>query len=256
MGFSIQSITDAGHAAIQAALDGGYPLIFTSIKTGNGNYTEGEDVTGMTALKSLKNTYVIGSKETDADGVTLGAVLVNYDGEEIIVATSYRINEIGLFCTVNDTEYLYAVAAVPDNGGREMPGYDATNLTQIVQRWFVAYTNDLNIQVDMAGAFALATDLSEEIEDRRQSDFEILYDLGNKTTTIEEDNGDKLITEVDSDREVTTVTRITNTSPTVKTITTTITPDDGDYYWTKVEVITTTISGKTITKTTTKSPKA
>ena len=84
---------------------------------------------------------------------------------------------------------------------------------------------------------------------------EVVY-LGNKTTTIEEDNGDKLITEVDSDREVTTATRITNTSPTVKTITTTITPDNGDYYWTKVEVITTTISGKTITKTTTKSPKA
>ena len=77
MGYSIQSITDAGHAAIQAALDGNYPLIFTSIKTGNGSYTEGEDVTGVTALKSLKNTYAIGSKETEETGVTLGAVLVN-----------------------------------------------------------------------------------------------------------------------------------------------------------------------------------
>ena len=255
MGFSIQSITDAGHTAIQAALDGNYPLTFTSIKTGNGSYTDGEDVTGMTALKSLKNTYTIGSKEAEADGVTLGAVLVNYDGENIIVATSYKINEIGLFCTVNGTEYLYAVAAVPDNGGREMPGYDGTNLTQIVQKWFVAYTNDLEITVDMSGAFALADDLADETADREEEDFNILYDLGNKTTTIEEDDGDKVITEVDSDRDVTTVTRIVNTSPTVKTITTTITPDDGDYYWTKVEVITTTESGKTIVKTTTKSPK-
>ena len=174
MGYSIQSITDAGHAAIQAALDGNYPLIFTSIKTGNGSYTEGEDVTGMTALKSLKNTYAIGSKETDETGVTLGAVLVNYDGEETIVATSYKINEIGLFCTVNGTEYLYAVAAVPDNGGREMPGYDTTNLTQIVQTWFVAYTNDLEIQVDMAGAFALALDLQAEIEKRQQLEYMLI----------------------------------------------------------------------------------
>lgn len=197
MGYSIQSITDAGHAAIQAALDGNYPLIFTSIKTGNGSYTEGEDVTGMTALKSLKNTYAIGSKETDETGVTLGAVLVNYDGEETIVATSYKINEIGLFCTVNGTEYLYAVAAVPDNGGREMPGYDTTNLTQIVQTWFVAYTNDLEIQVDMAGAFALALDLQAEIEKRQQLEYMLIS--GNVKAEVTDTDGNIL---TDSDGNI------------------------------------------------------
>ncbi len=197
MGYSIQSITDAGHAAIQAALDGNYPLIFTSIKTGNGSYTEGEDVTGMTALKSLKNTYAIGSKETDETGVTLGAVLVNYDGEETIVATSYKINEIGLFCTVNGTEYLYAVAAVPDNGGREMPGYDTTNLTQIVQSWFVAYTNDLEIQVDMTGAFALALDLQAEIEKRQQLEYMLIS--GNVKAEVTDTDGNIL---TDSDGNI------------------------------------------------------
>ena len=197
MGYSIQSITDAGHAAIQAALDGNYPLIFTSIKTGNGSYTEGEDVTGMTALKSLKNTYAIGSKETDETGVTLGAVLVNYDGEETIVATSYKINEIGLFCTVNGTEYLYAVAAVPDNGGREMPGYDTTNLTQIVQTWFVAYTNDLEIQVDMTGAFALALDLQAEIQKRQQLEYMLIS--GNVKAEVTDTDGNIL---TDSDGNI------------------------------------------------------
>lgn len=197
MGYSIQSITDAGHAAIQAALDGNYPLIFTSIKTGNGSYAEGEDVTGMTALKSLKNTYAIGSKETDETGVTLGAVLVNYDGEETIVATSYKINEIGLFCTVNGTEYLYAVAAVPDNGGREMPGYDTTNLTQIVQSWFVAYTNDLEIQVDMTGAFALALDLQAEIEKRQQLEYMLIS--GNVKAEVTDTDGNIL---TDSDGNI------------------------------------------------------
>ena len=197
MGYSIQSITDAGHAAIQAALDGNYPLIFTSIKTGNGSYAEGEDVTGMTALKSLKNTYAIGSKEMDETGVTLGAVLVNYDGEETIVATSYKINEIGLFCTVNGTEYLYAVAAVPDNGGREMPGYDTTNLTQIVQSWFVAYTNDLEIQVDMTGAFALALDLQAEIEKRQQLEYMLIS--GNVKAEVTDTDGNIL---TDSDGNI------------------------------------------------------
>ena len=85
MSFSIQSITDSGREAVQTALDTGLALTFTGIKTGNGLYTDGEDVAEMTALKSPKNTYPIGSKDSDPDGVTLGAVLVNYDGAQTIV---------------------------------------------------------------------------------------------------------------------------------------------------------------------------
>ena len=88
MAYPLKAITDAGHAAIQAALDGNYPLVFTAIKTGNGIYTADEDLTGRTALKSLKNSYSIGSKEEDNDGVTLGAVFVNYDGSQTIVSTA------------------------------------------------------------------------------------------------------------------------------------------------------------------------
>lgn len=197
MSFSIQSITDAGRAAIQAALDGGYALTFTAIKTGNGLYTDGEDVTGMTALKSLKNSYAIGSKESDPDGVTLGAVIVNYDGSQTIVSESYKVNEIGLYCTVNSTEYLYAVAAVPNDGGRELPGYDGNNLTQIVQRWYVAYTNDLEIQVDMSGALALASDLQEEIEKRQQ--LEDMLISGNIRADIKDTDGNIL---TDSDGNI------------------------------------------------------
>ena len=135
--------------------------MLTAIKTGSGIYTAGEDLTGLTALKSLKNSYPIGSREEDIDGVTVGAVFVNYDGEQTIVAESYNVNEIGIFCTVNGTEYLYAAAAIPENGGREMPGYDGTNLTQIVQKWYIAYTNDVEIDVDLSAAFALAQDLAD-----------------------------------------------------------------------------------------------
>lgn len=160
MAFTIQSVTDAGRTAMQLALDNNYPLIFTSIKSGNGAYEEGEDVAGRTALKSLKNTFVIGSREDQEHSVKLGAVLTNYDGTSTIISTGYKVNEIGLFCTVNGTEYLYALAAAPDDSGRFLPGYDGTNLTQIVQTWTVALTNDAEIQVEMTTAYALATDMS------------------------------------------------------------------------------------------------
>lgn len=170
MAFSISSVTDAGRTAMQIALDNDYPLIFTALRSGNGSYTEGEDVTSRTALKSIKNSFSIGSREDLEHSVKLGAVLTNYDGTSTIVSESYNVNEIGLFCTVNNIEYLYALAAAPDDSGRELPAYDGTNLTQIVQTWTVALTNDAEIQVEMSGAYALAADLTTEIANRKVAD--------------------------------------------------------------------------------------
>ena len=163
--FSISSVTDAGITAMQEALDHGYTMTFTSMKTGNGVYTTGEDVSALTALKSLKNTYTIGSIEEDADGATLSAVFTNYDGDNILVAEDYKINEIGIFCTVNSIEYLYAIAAVPNDDGMEMPAYDveAQNLTQFVQEWYVANSNDADIAIAPAGAYVPVTDIVDNL---------------------------------------------------------------------------------------------
>lgn len=161
MEFPISSVTDAGRRAIQKAIDTSYPLVFTAIRTGSGIYSESEDVSGMTALKSQKNTYTISSREDDGQGITLGVVFVNYDGSQTIVSETYNVNEIGIVCTVNGEEFLYAVAAVPADGGREMPAYTGDNLTQIVQQWYVTVSNQLDIEVDVTGAFALTSDLDK-----------------------------------------------------------------------------------------------
>lgn len=161
MDFTISSVTDAGRAAIQKAIDTSYPLVFTEFRTGNGIYSESEEVTGMTALKRQKNSYLISSREDDGQGITLGAVLTNYDGSQAVVSETYNVNEVGIICTVNGEEYLYAVAAVPADGGQELPAYTGDNLTQIVQQWYVALSNNLNIEVQTTGAFALAQDLEK-----------------------------------------------------------------------------------------------
>lgn len=255
MSYTIQAVTNAGRTAVQTALDQGLALTFSAIKTGNGTYIADEDVSGLTALKSLKNTYPIGSKESDENGITIGAVFFNYDGESIIVAESYNINEVGLFVTVDGTEYLYAVAAVIGDTGQEMPGYDGSNLTQIVQSWYVPLTNEIEVNVDYSDAFALARDLADESESRASADFNSMYDLYNKSTTIETVDNNEVITEVDTTNNVTTVTTIVQTSDTVKTITAVVTPDSGIYEWTKTTTITTTQSGKTITQSVVRSLK-
>ena len=203
--FSISSVTDAGIAAMQEALDHGYTMTFTSMKTGNGIYTIDEDVSGRTALKSLKNTYAVGSIEEDTDGATISAVFTNYDGENILVAEDYKINEIGIFCTVNSIEYLYAIAAVPNDDGMEMPAYDivAQNLTQFVQEWYIANSDHANITVDSTGALIPVTDIvnnltstattkplsanmGRELEDTKAETVKAVYVGLTTTTAIDE----------------------------------------------------------------------
>lgn len=161
MAFSISGVTDAGKEAVRLAIDNQYQLVFRSIRTGSGIYADGEDISGRTALKSEKNVFRISSRKDEMNGFTLGAILCNYDGTDIVVSESYNVNEIGLYCMVNGTEYLYAMAAVPDDGGRELPAYNGENLTQIVQKWFVGISNDLDIKVEMESAYALAEDVEE-----------------------------------------------------------------------------------------------
>ena len=78
-----------------------------------------------------------------------------------------------------------------------------------------------------------------------QKCFNQLYELCNKTTTItKNDLGQKVITEEDSDTNITAVTTIVQTSSTVKTITTVVT--DGEDTYTKTTVVTKTSSGTSI----------
>lgn len=162
--FNISSITDTGAAEMQRALDQGLAMTFTRIVAGNGQYEEGEDVTGRTTLKSQKNEYSFSGKEEEQDGVMLKAVLTNFDGTQSVVPASYYINEIGIYVNVGSTETLYAIAAVGGGNGTEMPAYNGRNYTQIKQDWFIANANDADIQIDPSGAFALAEDLADHEE--------------------------------------------------------------------------------------------
>jgi hypothetical protein len=255
--FDMATVTDAGKEAMQEALEEGYSMVFSRLVTGNGTYTEGETIKTRTALKSQKNWYPFSSIKRESDGVTLKAVITNQEGGIALVTETYNINEIGIYVTVNGTETLYAIAAVGGGTGMELPAFDGYNAMQIVREWFVANSNDADITVDMSTALALASDLALEIEVRSTADFENLYGLCSKNTTIRTNQqGQKVITETDTANSIMAVTTIVPTSSTVKTITTVITPDDGDYIYTKTTVITKVSEGTNVTESYTKALKA
>ena len=162
--FNLSAVTDAGIAAMQKALDEGKTMTFTRIATGSGTYEAGEEVSARTALKSPKNSYTFSRHTSEAQGVTLSATITNATGGSSIVSTTYNINEIGVFVSVDGEESLYAIAAIGGGTGAELPAYTGRNLVQIRQDWFVANTNNADIEVNMTGAFAYAEDLQNHVE--------------------------------------------------------------------------------------------
>lgn len=118
-------------------------------------------------------------------------------------------------------------------------------------------TSNYNFKKPEGTDFALISDLSDNWEDADgiihridEEEFNQVYSLCNKTTTIGKSEGNKVITETDTDTGIEAVTTIVKTSDTVKTITTVVTTDDAEY--TKTTIATKTLVGKTINETYTK----
>ena len=187
-------------------------------------------------------------------------------------------DEMGLMAKGSSDEdaILFMVTVTAQEQGDYLPHYEGDNPVEILQDLVAAITNDIEINIEYSEtAYATAADLQthegksvasntgvhgfryqggrfQQIVGGVWSDLDItpglayLYDLCEKTTTIGDDgNGNTQITERNDTYEVTTVTTIVQTSPTVQTITQVITPDEGDSY-TKTTVITETAGGKTI----------
>ncbi len=241
--FDLSAVTDAGRAAMQLALDNGYTMTFTSLVAGNGSYAAGEDLAGRTALKNQKNSYSFSSITKDADGATLKAAITNNIEGTSCVDTSYYVNEVGIYVTVNNVQYLYAVAAVAGKNGVELPAYDGDNAVSILQKWYVANSNDADIEIDGTGAYALAEDLATEAEYRAAADFNALYGLEEKVAVIGENAlGNTVVTETNSVTGIVAVTTIVEDTVTESgqtyprtTATTVITTDE--YIYTKSDVI-------------------
>lgn len=278
-------VTDAGLALMADIVNNQDTLLFTQVVVGDGTYSAAEKqpavLRARTALKSQKQAYDVSYIESvSAEQVRLRSLIANYDPDSgtALFETGFYVNEMGLMAKGSNDEdaILFMVTVTAQEQGDYLPHYEGDNPVEILQDLVAAITNDIEINIEYSEtAYATAADLQAH-EDRTVasntgvhgfryqggrfqqivggvwSDLDItpglayLYDLCEKTTTIGDDgNGNAQITERNDTYEVTTVTTIVQTSPTVKTITQVITPDAGDSY-TKTTVITETAGGKTI----------
>ncbi len=138
---------------------------FCEVRTGNGVYTQSEQIKQATALKSEKNVYPISASDITSTGVLITSVVSNIDGEgHGIVDTSYRINEIGMYVLVEGVKYLYMIAVADDDTGNTLPAYNGSNAIDFIERFNLTISNTANVTVDLTRAYALAEDLVEHTE--------------------------------------------------------------------------------------------
>jgi hypothetical protein len=241
-------ITSVGQALLTSVLGTQGTLTFSKFQTSSYQYSGGTDLSALTSLNSVQQEVTPSS----AGVIDANNLYVSSSVDNDSLATGYTAYTLGIFATDGNSEVLFGVstAVTPDVIPADTGGTPSTYTYRMQLK--VSSTDNIDINIE-PGAYALAEDLETEAEERAEADFKIIYGLCNKTTAIATVSGNKQITE--SGEGVTAVTVIVKTSETVKTITATVTPEEGDYIYTQTTVITKTEGGKTIQESYTRSPK-
>lgn len=99
-------VTNTGVRVINTALANKQELKISSIKSGNGVYTGGENLENATGLKDLKNSFHVKNiKLVDDVTIKIQALITNDE-----ITFGYDITEYGIYAEVDGSEKLIAIA--------------------------------------------------------------------------------------------------------------------------------------------------
>lgn len=152
--------TEAGLKLLASAVAGG-TVTFTAVKTGSGTYLGTEDLSAVSDLKSVRQTFSVSSVTRTGMQVKLRSVLNNDDLTE-----GYSMTEIGVYAKNPDTgaDFLYAIiiAEIADY----LPPFEQAP-SSITLELFIELTEaESNVTFTaeaMAGAFVLAESFNEHV---------------------------------------------------------------------------------------------
>lgn len=115
--------TEAGLSLLENAAYIGGAIQFVALKTGNGAYDGTEDLSKLTDLKNVRQTFGVAGVSKKGLDIVIRAVIDNDD-----VTEGYYITEIGLYAKNPNTEesVLYAVIIAEDGNEDYLPSYSAT----------------------------------------------------------------------------------------------------------------------------------
>ncbi len=122
-------LTQKGIALLAKAQADLCSIELTRAVTGDGEYSEGEDLSIRTALKSQKQTFSLNTVSVwNATNVYVKFIITNYKSAIDYLHIGYYVKEIGLYANDPDEgEILYAIATAVANQWDYLPSYN--NLT-------------------------------------------------------------------------------------------------------------------------------
>lgn len=149
-------VTNVGMKLIEQAQLSTKALIFTSLKTGDGEYSGEEELRLCTSLKNIKNTFAI-TKVTQDEKIKVASQITNSD-----VPAGYDITEIGVYGNLGDgEETLIAITSSvePDF----LPSSTVTPSTIIVELYLeITNTDDVKFTYAIPeGVYATLEDFED-----------------------------------------------------------------------------------------------
>lgn len=153
-------LTKDGKALLAKAQAGKCAIQITKAQSGSGSYSESEDISQRTALKTVKQTFPISNKTINSDS----ALVLKITMENTELSAGYEITEFGVFAADPDKgEILYSIATASTSD--YMPAYNGVVPSVINMSYYLEVANAASVTIKSAGALALQSDL-EALEAR------------------------------------------------------------------------------------------
>lgn len=155
--FDVSMITEQGAALLQATQSSGTVLEFTKIEAGDGQYTEDEDLSGATALRSKRLEASVTSAVRASGGAwKVSAVLTN---EEL--ARGCYVQEVGLYARdpeVGDILFCISVCYTQSEADYLAP-YDGNVVLSVSETTYIKLSAATQVIIQSETNYASAADL-------------------------------------------------------------------------------------------------
>lgn len=131
-------LTQKGMALLAKVQAGLCSVVLTKAASGDGSYSDGEDLTARTALKSQKQAFPIDTVTVqNSTNVYVKFTITNHPAGGTDLEHGYYIKEVGVFATdPDDGEILYCIAIAETDKWDYMPAYNdllpSTNTVEIL----------------------------------------------------------------------------------------------------------------------------
>ena len=172
--FGASFLTQKGLNLIAKAQAGQAAIKFTKAAAGDGAYSDGESLAGLTELKSKVQEMPINDVlVVNGNTVYLKFVITNM-ADSLQLDRGYYVKEVGIYAQDPDEgEILYAVAVAVNEQWDYMPAYNGLHAATILMEFYTEVCNASSVQiVSVQGTYALR----EDFEQLKQA-FEALVSL-------------------------------------------------------------------------------